>query len=82
MAEYAGISTNVTKREAKHGVRFDYLERITDSPVTRRQARAIEQALIEANPHFTNKINSISRKRDWYNDAVNWGRSWLRRNGY
>ena len=50
---------------------------ITDEPLTRRQARAIEQVLNEDNPQFSNKINSISSKRDWYNDATEWARKWL-----
>ena len=50
--------------------RFDVLKEITTEPVTRRQARAIEQVLIEDNPQFSNKIKSISQKRDWYNEAI------------
>ena len=62
--------------------RFDVLKEITTEPVTRRQARAIEQVLIEDNPQFSNKINSISPNRDWYNDAISWARKWLSEHGY
>lgn len=79
---YTGITKNPDRRAAQHGERFDYLDQITDAPVTRGQARAIEQALIVRNPGFENKINSISPKHTYYNDAINWGEAWLRQNGY
>lgn len=44
----------------------------------RLQARAIELAMIKNHPEYSNKINGISTKRDWYNDAVTWGEAWLR----
>jgi len=75
---YVGITKNISKRQSQHGDRFDYLKQITKEPLTRRQARAIEQVLKETNPNFTNKINSISPKREWYNDAINWGQNWLK----
>lgn len=43
------------------------------APVTRGQARAIEQALIVRNPGFNNKINSISPTHSYYDDAASWG---------
>jgi predicted GIY-YIG superfamily endonuclease len=79
--DYVGITKDIAKRQAQHGVRFDFLREITTEPVTRRQARAIEQAM-KANPSFSNKINSISPNRDWFNDAVNWGNNRLNSNGY
>ncbi len=79
---YVGISKNPAKRAAQHGNRFDRLDVLTHKPLTRRQARAIEQALINRNPHFSNKINSISPKRSWYKEAVEWGEAWLRKRGY
>lgn len=57
---YTGITNNLTRRGAQHGERFDQLVRVTNEPVTRGQARSIEQALIARNPGFENKINSIS----------------------
>ena len=72
--DYVSITNNISRRQTQHG---DRLIEITDEPLTRRQARAIEQVLIEDNPQFSNKINSISLKRDWYNDATEWARKWL-----
>lgn len=34
--------------------------------------------MIKNHPEYSNKINGISTKRDWYNDAVTWGEAWLR----
>ena len=76
---YVGITKNVNVREKQHGVRFDYLDVITPEKMTRRQARAIEQVLIEKNRKtFQNIINSISKKRSWYKEAIKWGESWLK----
>ncbi len=52
----------------------------TLTPWARRNTSS--QALIVENPGFTNKINSISLKHAYYDDAVSWGQSWLRENGY
>lgn len=77
---YAGITNNIDRRAAQHGDRFQ-LDPVTTSGVTRGEARAIEQALIKRNPGFLNKINSISPKHPYYDEAVGWGEDWLRRNG-
>lgn len=77
---YVGITKNLIRRQAQHGSRFR-LEAITRSPLTRGEARAVEQALINRNPGFENLINSISPKHAWYDDAVAWGEAWLRANG-
>ncbi len=77
---YTGITNNLVRRQAQHGDRFR-LEPLTTDPVTRGQARAIEQALIEQNPHFQNVINSISPRHAYYEGAVDWGDAWLRANG-
>jgi RHS repeat-associated protein len=79
---YAGISRNITSRACQHGDRFDRLVQLTQSPITRDQARAIEQTLINENPHFENAINSINPNRSWYDEAVNWGTQWLRQHGF
>ena len=79
--DYVGIAYDVERRQSQHGDRFDYLREIKTEPLTRRQARAIEQAMIKNHPEYSNKINSISTKRDWYNDAVTWGEAWLREHG-
>ena len=80
-AVYVGITKDVAARQSAHADRF-VLQKITTDPVTRRQARAIEQNLIERNPQFENKINSISSRRSWYQDAKDWGAEWLKSNGY
>jgi hypothetical protein len=77
---YTGITNDIARRQAQHGGRF-VLKQITESPVTRGQARAIEQALITRNPGFQNIRNSISPNHSWYQQAVDWGESWLRTNG-
>jgi RHS repeat-associated protein len=82
IADYAGIAYDVPRRQAQHGVRFDYLQKITKNKVTRNQARAIEQVLIENNTQFSNVINSISPSNPIYNDAIKWGTDWLKSNGY
>lgn len=79
---YAGISRNLVCRTIAHGSRFDAFQKLTSSPVTRDQARAIEQALIKQNPQFENEINSISPTRPWYEEAVNYGQQFLREHGF
>jgi hypothetical protein len=79
---YAGISVNVAKRQAQHGARFT-IDPIPGGPFTRGEARAIEQALINRaggpkSPGFLNKINSISPKKYYFDDAVEWGEAWLK----
>lgn len=78
---YVGITTDIDRRQRQHGDRFDYLDEITSKPLTRRQARAIEQVMIENNEQFSNKINSIKNTREWYDDAKKWGEAWLRERG-
>lgn len=79
-AIYVGITKNLQARQWQHGDKY-LLEPITNEPVSRRQARAIEQVLIERNPSYNNAINSISPKRDWYDSAIQWGENWLNENG-
>ncbi|MBO0981296.1 polymorphic toxin-type HINT domain-containing protein [Microbacterium sp. SD291] len=74
---YAGITNNITRRTAQHGDRFDGLQELTASPLTRGESRAIEQALIVDNPGFQNLVNSISPRHSYYEQAVEWGRAWL-----
>lgn len=78
---YAGITNNLIRRQLQHGGRF-VLQQMTEEGVTRGEARAIEQALIERNPGFENKINSISPSQPYYQQAVDWGESWLRGHGF
>lgn len=78
---YVGITNDIARRAAQHGSRFR-LQPITTLPVTRGEARAIEQALINRNPSFENIRNSISPNHSWYGEAVKWGEAWLRGAGY
>lgn len=76
-----GITNNISRRATEHGYSFTELRAITDNPLTRGQARAVEQVLIENNPQFSNKINSISPLNSWYDQAVEWGKAWLKERG-
>lgn len=78
---YAGITNNLMRRQLQHGDRF-VLQQVTEEGVTRGEARAIEQALIVRNPGFENKINSISPNQPYYQQAVDWGESWLQGHGF
>ncbi len=54
------------------------IKKITNNgPLTRNEARAVEQVIIERNPHFENKINSISPDSEYYDGALEWGLKWL-----
>lgn len=77
---YVGITSDVVRRQAQHGDRF-ILQRLPMQPVTRGQARAIEEALIVRNPEFVNLRHSISPTHPWYQQAVDWGEAWLHANG-
>lgn len=59
---------------------FDAYERFTNARVTRDQARAIEQAIKDAN-QFENEINTISASRTWYEEAMLWADKWLANKG-
>jgi RHS repeat-associated protein len=84
---YAGISKNPAARAAQHRATglLDDLRVITPTKLTRAQARAVEQALIErfkaSGASYLNKINSISPQKPYYNQAVTWGNAWLQANG-
>jgi RHS repeat-associated protein len=79
---YVGITNSLKRRAAAHGTRFDFLGQVTRSPVTRGEARAIEEALIKRNPGYQNINHSIDPSHPWYDDAVAWGEDWLTKNGY
>jgi len=80
-AVYAGITNDIVRRQGQHGARF-VLQKITGAQVARGEARAIEEALIVRNPHFENIRHSISPRHPYYQQAVNWGESWLKSHGY
>lgn len=74
---YSGITNDLKRRAAQHGDRFTALDPVTTSPVSRGEARAIEQALI-LRSRGQNQINAISPRHPYYDDAVKYGRAWLR----
>jgi hypothetical protein len=74
---YVGITKNLNRRASQHADRFDRLVPVTNSPVTRGQARAIEEALIAKNQQFENIYHSISPRYPWYAEAKRWGNAWL-----
>lgn len=55
---------------------FDNLEEIVGE-LTRNQARAVEQYFIENGPNQYNKINSISPRFKFYEEALEWAREFL-----
>ncbi|MGH3712308.1 MAG: GIY-YIG nuclease family protein [Micromonosporaceae bacterium] len=77
---YVGITNNLKRRSAQHGARFAGGLQAVGKPVTRGEARAIEQALIKNNPGYTNNINSISPNHEYQERAIAWGEAWLRAN--
>ena len=80
---YAGITTNIGRRSTQHGSRFDQLQQLTTTPLTRGEARAVEEALILRNADtFSNLRHEISINHSYYGDAVQWGEAWLVRNGF
>lgn len=79
-AIYAGITNNIDRRQYEHRDRFD-IDPLNDSPLTRGQVRAIEQALIVNNRFDENQRNSISPNHPYYQPAVDWGNWWLDENG-
>lgn len=78
---YSGITNDIERRAVEHGGRFDALQQLTTQSVTRGEARAIEQALIERGAG-QNIRNEISPSHSWYGDAVKWGGNWLKSNGF
>ena len=72
---YVGITNNISRRSAEHGSRFKVQPFM--GPMTRRQARAVEQVIHERNPQFENIYNSISPKRDIYEGVRQWGEDQL-----
>ncbi len=77
---YAGITNNLARRAAEHGAELTKIA----GGLTRTEARGVEQALIEHHglENLTNKINSIARSSDVYEEAVQFGRRLLQSTGY
>ncbi|MEP1032377.1 hypothetical protein [Ekhidna sp.] len=98
---YVGITVqDLLARQAQHvakGKTFTIARITTREALSRRQARAIEQVIINKNRienitsfgglrmfnlEFANAINSISPSRKWYAEAVSWAESWLKLHNY
>jgi predicted GIY-YIG superfamily endonuclease len=64
---YVGITKNLAAREAQHG---EPLVKVVGD-LTRKQARGVEQAIIENKglANLTNKINSIAKTNPIYQEA-------------
>lgn len=83
---YVGITDGLAARAASHlrqkGIRIAPLEGL--ERLTRADARAVEQVLIEeiGLSNLLNKINSISSKNPIYNDAIQRGTVILRSVGF
>ena len=91
---YVGISNDPSRRLKEHnyknkkagkGDRFDHLQTLNSSAMTKNQARAVEQLIIERNPKtirptWQNKINSISKLNILYWAAMPYAESFLETN--
>ncbi len=75
-----GRRQSLRARRARHGGYLARLKRNTECR-SRGEARAIEEQIRLANPHFENKIASISRRHRWYGPALEWARKYMRLRG-
>ena len=81
---YVGIAKNVARRQTQHGGRFKITELV--DKLTRDQARAIEQFLIDRarglGLNYQNAINSISptKNKQFYQDAATWAGQFFQNN--
>jgi len=72
---YVGITDNVPARQAEHGDRF-HLHQLNRYGLSRIQARAVEQFGINMyrnDPKSQNIAESISKKHDYYSEAMEFG---------
>ncbi|WP_159244473.1 RHS repeat domain-containing protein [Tenacibaculum maritimum] len=83
--KYTGITNNFIRRVGEHAGSKGIIEELKNTGgLTKNQARSIEQAIIKnrggVKGKWLNLINSISPKRGLYDEAVEWGEDWLRKN--
>lgn len=82
---YVGITKNFSARKSQWSGLYDIRQQ--SSPLTRGEARAIEEALIVQGGfaadggRLANKIHSISPNHPYYDEAVAWATRWLADNG-
>lgn len=80
---YVGRSKDLRARARSHRQRFDSLEQINESGLSRKLADGIEQVIKEDNPHFENKYNPIDRNNPnrsvYYDEATRAARDWIQR---
>jgi hypothetical protein len=78
-ARYVGITEQpLGTRERQHGGIYKLRSYVTVR--NRKQARAIEQLIIDENyPDFDNRIASISERHRWRSAALKWGRSYMKK---
>jgi hypothetical protein len=83
---YTGNTNDLERRALEHGAKgrmFDDLAQVAKELVTRAEARAIEQALIERNRGlFENIRNSISPDHGIMSELCSGANLWLRLHGY
>ena len=80
---YAGITNDFERRIDQHGGIHGKLKKLENTGnLTRNQSRCVEQAIIKNTgiDNLNNKINSIDPKRDIYQEAVEWGEDWIKKN--
>jgi RHS repeat-associated protein len=73
---YVGITNDIARRQKEWKGTYDLLK-ISVGQLTKDQARAVEQYIINEYPGLNNIINSIREGRSWYQEAVDWGKSYV-----
>jgi hypothetical protein len=79
--EYVGITNDHDRRQREHGAE---LKKVADN-LTRNEARALEQLLMDTNPHFmsagSNQNASISSRNPQFNMARQWAQAYVQQHG-
>ena len=78
--DYGGITNHMRRRGREHGVDLTPLTK--KGPLDEWQARAVEETIISANPHFKNLRHSISPTNPRWLEALEFGEKWLVENNY
>ncbi len=67
---YVGITNDLARRKREWKGVYELREVVTD--LTKKEARAVEQVIMNRNPHFRNINNAIDRRHRWYRKAIEW----------